>query len=175
MKSKQRKITVLGVITALSLSTWGCGDSATSPTSDVAPAPGPDIVGVARDAGSFGTLLAAVDAAGLTDTLRGPGPFTVFAPTDDAFAALPAGTVESLLEPENVDMLTSILTLHVLGAEVVAADAIAAGSAETLNGQSVTIEQVDGEVFVNGARVLQADVRASNGVIHVIDAVLLPE
>lgn len=175
MRSRQLKISVLGAITALSLSAGGCGDDATSPTSDGAPAPGPDIVEVARDAGSFGTLLAAVDAAGLTDTLRGPGPFTVFAPTDDAFAALPAGTVESLLEPENLDMLTSILTLHVVGAEVLAADAIAAGSAETLNGQSVTIEEIDGAVFVGGATVVQPDVRASNGVIHVIDAVLLPE
>lgn len=163
------------VALAAMLITTGCGDGATSADSSSVPSPTLDIVETAEAAGSFQTLLAAVDAAGLTSTLQGPGPFTVFAPTDDAFAALPAGTVENLLLPENLETLTSILTYHVLGAEVLAADAIAAGSAQTLNGRIVTISQSEGSVLVNEANVVQADVLASNGVIHVIDAVLLPE
>lgn len=170
------KRTMVASVACLALVAGGCGDGSTPADRDGGtPAPVADIVQTAEAAGVFGTLLAAVDAAGLTDTLRGPGPFTVFAPTDDAFAALPAGTVESLLQPENIETLTSILTYHVLGAEVRAADAIGAGSAETLNGQRVTITESGGSVFVNDAEVVQADVLARNGVIHVIDAVLLPE
>lgn len=168
--------TLVASMACMTLVAAGCGDGSTEATTGGGtPEPAADIIETAEAAGAFGTLLAAVDAAGLTETLRGPGPFTVFAPTDDAFAALPAGTVEFLLLPENIDMLTSILTYHVLGAEVRAADAIAAGSAETLNGQSVTITESGGNVLVNDATVVQADVVASNGVIHVIDAVLLPE
>ncbi|MDG2303998.1 MAG: fasciclin domain-containing protein [Candidatus Binatia bacterium] len=162
-------------VTTMALLLVGCGDGASQAGQGSDGAPTLDIIETADDAGSFQTLLAAVEAAGLTSTLRGDGPFTVFAPTDDAFAALPAGTVEDLLLPQNIETLTAILTYHVLGAEVRAADAIAAGSAETLNGQRVIIEESGGAVRVNDANVVAADVLASNGVIHVIDAVLLPE
>ena len=134
----------------------------------------PDLVDVAVAAGSFTTLVAAVEAAGLVETLKGPGPFTVFAPTDDAFAALPAGTVEDLLKPENKEALTAILTYHVLPAQVMAADLAGQRlNAPTVNGKSVHVDGTDG-VRVNNANVVTADVGASNGVIHVIDAVLLP-
>ena len=131
------------------------------------------IVDVAVAAGTFETLVAAVTAADLAETLSGEGPFTVFAPTDDAFAALPEGLVDALLLPENVDALTAILTYHVLGAEVPSSD-VAAGDVETLQGESITIG-VDGDtVTVNDATVTAVDVEASNGVIHVIDTVLVP-
>jgi uncharacterized surface protein with fasciclin (FAS1) repeats len=134
----------------------------------------PTIVEVARSAGGFETLLAAVDAAGLTDTLAGPGPFTVFAPTDAAFAALPAGTVESLLEEENRDQLVSILTYHVVPGAVMSSDIAGQELAvATVNGQEVAIDATDG-VTIDGATVVQADIEASNGVIHVIDQVILP-
>ena len=131
------------------------------------------IVDVAVGAGSFDTLVAAVTAAGLAETLSGEGPFTVFAPTDEAFAALPDGLVEALLLPENVDVLTAVLTYHVLGAEVPSSD-VAPGDVETLEGEDVTIGVEDGTVTVNQATVIAVDVEASNGVIHVIDAVLVP-
>lgn len=133
-----------------------------------------DIVDTAAAAGSFKTLLTAAEAAGLVDALKGEGPLTVFAPTDEAFAALPAGTVESLLMPENKDQLAGILKLHVIaGAKIKAADlAGKTTEAETLNG-TVTIDGTEG-VTVNGAKVISADVKASNGIIHVIDTVLLP-
>ncbi|MEM1223759.1 MAG: fasciclin domain-containing protein, partial [Verrucomicrobiota bacterium] len=121
----------------------------------------------------FNTLIAAVEAAGLAETLKGEGPFTVFAPTDEAFAALPAGTVESLLLPENKDKLISILTYHVVPAKVKAND-VAAGEAPTVNGQTATIEIADGNVTIEGASVVKTDVLATNGVIHVIDEVILP-
>lgn len=134
-----------------------------------------DIVDTAVAAGSFSTLVAAVTAAGLVDTLKGAGPFTVFAPTDEAFAALPAGTVDDLVKPENKDKLTAILTLHVLSGAVHAADI----SGKTLNPASVNGEALDVDgtngVTVNGAKVVTADIACSNGVIHVIDAVLLPK
>ena len=134
----------------------------------------PDIVDVAVSAGSFNTLVAAVQAAGLVETLKGPGPFTVFAPTDDAFAKLPAGTVEDLLKPENKDTLVSILTYHVLPGKVMAADLAGQRiNTATVNGQTVHVDGTNG-VAVNGANVISADVGASNGVIHVIDTVLLP-
>ena len=133
-----------------------------------------NIVETAVSAGSFKTLVAAVQAAGLADTLSGEGPFTVFAPTDEAFAALPAGTVESLLLPENKDKLIAILTYHVVPAQVKAKD-VAAGEAPTVNGQTATIELADGKVMIEGATVVQTDVTASNGVIHVIDQVILPK
>ena len=133
-----------------------------------------DIVDTAKSAGSFNTLVTAVQAAGLVDTLKGPGPFTVFAPTDAAFAALPAGTVESLLEPANRDKLLSILRYHVVAGRVTADQVMGMDRAETVQGESVAI-RVDGDrVMVDGATVVKADVMAGNGVIHVVDAVLMP-
>ncbi|MEM9579924.1 MAG: fasciclin domain-containing protein [Pseudomonadota bacterium] len=133
-----------------------------------------DIVDVAVGAGSFGTLVAAVQAAGLVDTLKGDGPFTVFAPTDDAFAALPEGTVETLLKPENKDQLTAILTYHVVPGKVMSGDLSNGMKAATVQGSDVTI-MTEGGVMVNDAAVVQADVEASNGVIHVIDKVIMPK
>ena len=136
-------------------------------------APGKDIVAVASSAGSFNTLVAAVKAAGLVDTLQGTGPFTVFAPTDEAFAKLPAGTVESLLKPENKEKLVAILTYHVVAGKVMAAD-VKTMEVKTVNGKELDIKVTDGTVTVNNAKVIKTDVAASNGVIHVIDTVLLP-
>lgn len=133
-----------------------------------------DIVDTAIEAGSFETLVAAVQAAGLVDTLKGEGPFTVFAPTDAAFAALPEGTVESLLMPENKDQLVSILTYHVVPGKVMSTDLVDDMEAETVQGSTVTID-LDSGVMVEGATVTTADIEASNGVIHVIDTVILPE
>ncbi|WP_170606787.1 fasciclin domain-containing protein [Ruegeria arenilitoris] len=134
-----------------------------------------DIVDTAVSAGSFNTLVAAVQAAGLVDTLKGDGPFTVFAPTDEAFAALPEGTVESLLLPENKDQLVSILTYHVVPAKVMSGD-IAGKRAKvlTVQGDRLSVNAKNG-VKVNDAKVVKADIEASNGVIHVVDAVILPE
>lgn len=126
-------------------------------------------------AGHFNTLVAAVKAAGLVDALKGPGPFTVFAPTDEAFAKLPPGTLENLLKPENKDQLQKILTYHVIAGHATAKDVVKLHSAKTLEGSSVTIQAQDGGVMVNNAHVTKTDIAASNGVIHVIDAVLLPE
>ncbi|MEP2782342.1 MAG: fasciclin domain-containing protein [Pseudoruegeria sp.] len=134
-----------------------------------------DIVDTAVDAGSFNTLVAAVQAADLVDTLKGEGPFTVFAPTDDAFAALPEGTVETLLMPENKDKLVAILTYHVIPGKVMAADI--AGKkmdVKTVNGRMAMVDAMSG-VMIDNATVVQADIAASNGVIHVIDAVILPK
>jgi len=134
-----------------------------------------DIVDTAVAAGSFTTLVAAVTAAGLVDTLKGAGPFTVFAPTDEAFAALPAGTVDELVKPENKDKLTAILTLHVLSGAVHAADIAGKTlSPASVNGEALDVDGTDG-VTVNGAKVVSADIACTNGVIHVIDAVLLPK
>ena len=133
-----------------------------------------DIVDTAVGAGSFTTLVAAVQAAGLVDTLKGEGPFTVFAPTDEAFAALPEGTVESLLLPENKDQLVAILTYHVIAGKVMSTDLANEMMAPTVQGSDITI-MTEGGVTVNGANVVTADIEASNGVIHVIDSVLLPE
>ncbi|MCM2562727.1 fasciclin domain-containing protein [Lutimaribacter sp. EGI FJ00015] len=132
-----------------------------------------DIVDTAVDAGSFETLVAAVQAADLVETLKGDGPFTVFAPTDEAFAALPEGTVESLLMPENKDQLTAILTYHVVPGKVMSGDLSDGMMATTVNGKEVTIG-TEGGVTVDGANVVTADIEASNGVIHVIDGVILP-
>lgn len=131
-----------------------------------------DIVDIAVGAGTFQTLVAAVTAAGLVDTLKGDGPFTVFAPTDEAFAALPEGTVEGLLN--DIPTLTAILTYHVVPGRVMSTDLSDGMMAETVNGQSVTIGTMNG-VTVNGANVITADIEATNGVIHVIDAVILPQ
>ena len=133
-----------------------------------------DIVDTAVAAGSFSTLAAALGAAGLVDTLKGTGPFTVFAPTDDAFAKLPAGTLEELLKPENKAKLTAVLTYHVVAGNVKAADVAALKTAPTVQGQSVAIDVKDG-VKINDAHVVQADIECDNGVIHVIDSVLLPK
>ncbi len=133
-----------------------------------------DIVAVASANGSFKTLVAAVKAAGLVETLQGKGPFTVFAPTDAAFAKLPAGTVESLLKPENKEKLVAILTYHVVAGKVMAAD-VKSGMVKTVNGKELDVKVSDGKVTVDGAKVTMADVAASNGVIHVIDTVLMPE
>ena len=137
--------------------------------------PKADIVDTAVAAGSFKTLAAALTAAGLIDTLKGPGPFTVFAPTDAAFAKLPAGTVDDLLKPENKAKLTSVLTYHVVPGKVKAADVVKLTEAKTVQGQSVKIMVAEGKVKVDGATVTATDVMASNGVIHVIDSVILPQ
>lgn len=134
-----------------------------------------DIVDTAVSAGSFNTLATALTAAGLVETLKGKGPFTVFAPTDAAFAKLPAGTVENLLKPENKAQLTGILTYHVVPGAVKAADVVKLTEAKTVQGQSVTISVKDGKVSVDGANVTATDIAASNGVIHVIDSVILPK
>ncbi len=134
----------------------------------------PDIVDTAVAAGSFNTLVAAVTAAGLVDTLKSEGPFTVFAPSDDAFAKLPAGTVDTLVKPENKDKLTAILTLHVVSGKVMSSDITGPMSPASVGGENLDIA-TDGGVSVNGAKVVTADIDCSNGVIHVIDTVLMPK
>jgi uncharacterized surface protein with fasciclin (FAS1) repeats len=136
--------------------------------------PDKDIVEVAASAGSFKTLVAAVQAAGLVNVLKGEGPLTVFAPTDEAFAKLPAGTVENLLKPENKDKLIAVLTYHVVPGRVTAGEVINLSSAKTVNGAALRISAKDGKVMVDNARVTATDIMASNGVIHVIDSVVLP-
>jgi transforming growth factor-beta-induced protein len=133
-----------------------------------------DIVDTAV-AAKFNTLVAAVKAAGLVDTLKGPGPFTVFAPTDEAFAKLPAGTLENLLKPENKATLQKILTYHVVAGKYMAADVSSMTSAPTVEGQDVSIKAMNGSVMVDNAHVIKADIVTSNGVIHVIDSVILPK
>jgi uncharacterized surface protein with fasciclin (FAS1) repeats len=158
-----RKIfTSIGLATALALTGPAVGANS-------------DIVDTAVGAGNFTTLTAALEAAGLVDTLRGDGPFTVFAPTDAAFAKLPAGTVESLLKPENIDQLKAILTYHVVPGAVMAADVVSLSKAATVNGQDIAITVEGTTVMINNAKVVTADVMASNGVIHVIDSVILPK
>lgn len=134
-----------------------------------------DIVTIAAGNESFSTLVAAVKAAGLVDTLKGKGPFTVFAPTNAAFEKLPKGTVESLLKPENKDKLVAILTYHVVAAKVMAADVVKVDSAKSVQGEAIKVEVKDGVVMLNGkSKVTKTDIVASNGVIHVIDTVILP-
>lgn len=144
-------------------------------TSVGAQAPAKDIVDTAVAAGSFKTLAAALQAAGLVDTLKGAGPFTVFAPTDAAFAKLPAGTVETLLKPENKAQLVAVLTYHVVPGKVMAAQAATLSSAKTVNGAPLAIQAMGGKVMIDNATVTTADIAATNGVIHVIDAVMLPK
>ena len=149
-------------------------DSVILPPAEEASAPG-TIVDIAVADGRFNTLVAAVTAADLVDTLNGEGPFTVFAPTDDAFAALPAGTLDSLLLPENKQQLTDILLYHVVSGKVMASDVVGLSAAPTVLGKDITITVKDGNVFLNDTvQVIITDIEASNGVIHVIDAVLLP-
>jgi uncharacterized surface protein with fasciclin (FAS1) repeats len=133
-----------------------------------------DIVDTAI-AGNFQTLVTAVKAAGLVETLKGPGPFTVFAPTDEAFAKLPAGTLENLLKPENKAKLRSIILYHVISGKVMSQDVVKLNSVKTADGKSISIKDVNGDAMVNNAHIVKADIAADNGVIHVIDAVLLPE
>ena len=134
-----------------------------------------DIVDTAVAAGNFKTLAAALKAAGLVDTLKGPGPFTVFAPTDEAFAKLPAGTVENLLKPENKQKLISILTYHVVAGKVMANEVVKLHEAKTVNGQDVKIMVEGGKVMADNANVVKTDILCTNGIIHVIDTVLLPQ
>jgi uncharacterized surface protein with fasciclin (FAS1) repeats len=159
-----RRLAVLALAGTVVLG--GCDDD------DEAVAPQNDIIEVATSAGSFTTLLAAVEAAGLTATLKGPGPFTVFAPTDAAFEALPPGTVESLLN--DIPTLTAILTYHVVAGELEATDVVSRSQLTTVNGADIEVSVQGSAVRVNDANILQTDIRASNGVIHVIDAVILP-
>ena len=134
-----------------------------------------NIVDTAVAAGQFKTLAAALGAAGLVDTVKGAGPFTVFAPTDAAFAKLPAGTVENLLKPENKAQLTAILTYHVVSGKVMAADVVKLKEAKTVNGKMLQVKVNGSDVMINDAKVTSADIVASNGVIHVIDSVVLPQ
>ena len=133
-----------------------------------------DIVDTAVSAGSFNTLVAAVKAADLVETLKGDGPFTVFAPTDAAFSKLPPGTLEDLLKPENKAKLQSILTYHVVPGKVLAKDVMMISSAKTANGQNLSIDKSGNGVMIDNAKVVKTDILCSNGVIHVIDTVVLP-
>lgn len=187
---KMRRTTLAAVVAVTALTLAACGDSSDDTTTETAETTSEEmaaeeteadmeeeagagtIVDVASNTEGFSTLVAAVGAADLVDTLNSEGPFTVFAPTDDAFAALPPGVLDALLLPENKDTLTKILTYHVVPGAVMAAD-VTDGDVATVEGQTVTLSTADG-VTVNGATVIQADVVADNGVIHVIDAVILP-
>ena len=180
MRRKLAAVVVTAAVSTLVLA--GCSSSSTSSGSSPTPAPtsasasptaAGTIVEVASAAADFSTLVAAVKAAGLVDTLNGAGPYTVFAPTNEAFAALPAGVLDKLLLPENKDVLTKILTYHVVAGEVMAAD-VKPGAVKTVEGQDITITVDNGTVKVNDATVTATDIDASNGVIHVIDGVLLP-
>lgn len=133
-----------------------------------------DIVETAAEAGTFKTLLAAAEAAGLVGTLKGDGPLTIFAPTDEAFAKLPAGTVENLLKPENKDQLTAVLTYHVVPGKVMAGDVVGLDQATSVQGDTIDISINGDSVMVDAANVIATDIQASNGVIHVIDSVILP-
>jgi uncharacterized surface protein with fasciclin (FAS1) repeats len=174
-KNKMKTIaTIIAVVALGTTSAFAhCGSCAADQTS-ASEGHEHDIVAVASGAGNFNTLVAAVKAAGLVETLQGKGPFTVFAPTDDAFKKLPAGTVEMLLKPENKDKLVAILTYHVLPGKVMAAD-VKTMKAKTVNGQSMQINVMGQMVTVDKAKVIKTDVAASNGVIHVIDHVILPK
>ena len=149
------------------------GKDHTKEASGVAPAK--DIVTTAAAAGDFNTLAAALEAAGLVETLKGEGPFTVFAPTDEAFAKLPEGTVEDLLKPENKEKLTAILAYHVVPGDVMAKDVVEIKKAKTVNGKELTVHVKEGKVSIDNANVIKTDIACSNGVIHVIDSVMLPE
>jgi len=152
----------------------GMGLSTKVPYTDAEDVEQLDIVETAAAAGSFKTLVAAVNAAGLTETLKGEGPFTVFAPTDEAFAKLPEGTLEMLLRPENKEKLAAILTYHVVSGKVTAEEVVKLSSAESVSGKKIDIKTSDGKVMVDGATVIKTDIMAENGVIHVIDTVMMP-
>ena len=168
-------VSALVVLAAFAVTACGDDNEPAEPAGGGASVASADLVDTAAKAGSFKTLIAAVQAADLEETLRSPGPLTVFAPTDDAFAKLPAGTVDTLLKPENKEQLKAILTYHVVAGRVPASQAVTLTSAKTVNGKELTLAVEDGSLHVDNATVVQADVNASNGVIHVIDSVLLPE
>jgi uncharacterized surface protein with fasciclin (FAS1) repeats len=179
---KQMKVVLaLGVMALLLVAATGCGDDNETTASDAAEATAPmgseDIVAVASGDEQFSTLVSAIEAAGLVETLQGEGPFTVFAPNNEAFEALPAGTLDDLLKPENKDQLTDILTYHVVPGKVMSADLQDGQEVETVQGEKLTIklgDSVEVEGVGSSATVIAPDIEASNGVIHVIDAVLLP-
>ncbi len=160
-----------------------CGGQAQEPpatpdsaSADSPPAePSSDILQTAAAAGSFSTLVAAIKAAGLEETLSGPGPFTVFAPTDDAFAKLPAGTVENLLKPENKAKLIAVLTYHVVPGKLLAKDVVTSTKLKSVQGQELSVVVDGSQVSIDGAKVVKTDIAASNGVIHVLDSVVLPK
>jgi uncharacterized surface protein with fasciclin (FAS1) repeats len=162
-----KNMMIAGIVAAMTIT--GAAASLGAATADR------DIVDTAVAAGSFKTLAKALQAADLVDTLKGAGPFTVFAPTDEAFAKLPAGTVETLLKPENKAKLQRILTSHVVAGKVMAADVVKISSAKTVSGETLTIASRDGGVTIGGANVVKTDIAATNGVIHVIDSVILPK
>ncbi len=170
-----RRSTKMTLALCVLLSTGTSGCATTSSTTDRGSSLAKsDIVDTAVSAGSFTTLVAAVKAAGLVDTLKSPGPFTVFAPTDAAFSKLPPGTVEALLKPESLDKLKAILTYHVVPGKILAADVVKLTTAKTVQGGSLNVAVEGSKVKVGGATVEQTDIAASNGVIHVIDTVLIP-
>ena len=173
MKSSA-SLTLAALVATAALALPAHAGSCSASKDSAATKPAGDIVAVASSAGSFNTLVAAVKAAGLVETLQGKGPFTVFAPTDEAFAKLPAGTVESLLQPENKAKLVAILTYHVVPGKVLAAD-VTTAQAATVNGQKLPLVVANGKVTAGSANVVATDVPASNGVIHVVDSVLLPQ
>ena len=172
---------MLGVVVVPMIGGFACSKEEAPPAklgdtvakSPAAPAP-KDIVDTAVEAGSFKTLAAALTAAGLVDTLKSEGPFTVFAPTDDAFQKLPAGTLDDLLKPENKAKLSAILTYHVVPGKVMAKDVLGLSSAKTVNGKELRIAAKDGKVTVDEAAVTKTNIECSNGVVHVIDSVMLP-
>lgn len=176
---KTRFLLILTLASFFSFSTLitGCmhGDHTAEKATDKMTHHTQDIVDTAVGAGSFNTLVAAVKAADLVDTLKSDGPFTVFAPTDEAFGKLPAGTLDDLLKPENKVKLQSILTYHVVPGKVMAKDVVTLTEAKTVNGQSVGISVVSGAVMVDNAKVIQTDIACTNGVIHVINSVILPK
>lgn len=181
-KLRLLSIAFLGLASTAMISCGGAKEEAATTDSttvvEVAPAPveaPKTVVDIAVGSADHSTLVTAVTTAGLVETLSGTGPFTIFAPTNAAFAALPAGTVETLLKPESKDKLTSILTYHVVAGNVLAADLTDGQKVTTLNGQELTVAIKDGVVTINGAKVTAADLAGSNGVIHVVDAVLLPK
>jgi uncharacterized surface protein with fasciclin (FAS1) repeats len=168
-----RKTLLLAALAAPAIALAACegdDDDATTPATT-----SKDVVDTAAAAGSFGTLVTAVQAADLAATLKGPGPFTIFAPTDAAFAKLPAGTLDELLKPQNKEKLQAILKYHVVSGKVTAADVVKLSSAKTVQGQDLRIAVDGSTVKVDDARVTATDIQASNGVIHVIDAVVLPK
>ena len=163
----KKKMMIAGIVAAMTIT--GAAANMGAATADK------DIVDTAVAAGSFKTLAKALQAADLVETLKGAGPFTVFAPTDEAFAKLPAGTLEALLKPENKQKLQRILKSHVVSGRVMAADVVKISSAKAVSGDTLTIASRDGGVTVDGAKVMKTDIAATNGVIHVIDSVILPK
>lgn len=182
---KKNFVNILAAVAITSATFVACNNGETktaeTPTTDsvkeevMAPVAAKDVVDVAIGSPDHTTLVAAVTAAGLVETLKGAGPFTIFAPTNAAFAALPAGTVDGLLKPESKDALTKILTYHVVAGAVKAADLKDGQKVKTLQGEELTVSIKEGKVMINGANVTAADLTGSNGVVHVIDAVLMPK